>query len=92
MADWNRPESGAAGGGDMVALVEYMARALVDDPDQVEVTRAAERGSTVVLELRVAPDDMGRVIGKGGRVANAMRALVRVVAAREGRRAQLEIG
>jgi predicted RNA-binding protein YlqC (UPF0109 family) len=75
----------------MKELVEYMARALVDQVDEVRVTETEDSGGTVVLELHVAPDDMGRVIGKGGRVANAMRALVRVMAAREGKRAQLEI-
>ncbi len=75
----------------MQALIEYMAKALVDDPAQVQVSEVENRGSLVVFELRVAQDDMGRVIGKGGRVANAMRALLRVVGAREGKRVQLEI-
>ncbi len=75
----------------MHALIEYMARSLVDDPAQVQVTEVENRGALVMYELHVAPDDMGRVIGKNGRVANAMRALVRVVAAREGKRVQLEI-
>ncbi|HVO43991.1 MAG TPA: KH domain-containing protein [Aggregatilineales bacterium] len=71
-------------------LVEYIARALVDHPDAVEVTQSSGH-SAVVVELRVAPDDMGRVIGKSGRVANAIRALLRVAAARDGRRITLEI-
>ncbi len=75
----------------MQGLIEYMAKALVDDPTQVQVSEVENRGSLVVFELRVAQDDMGRVIGKGGRVANAMRALLRVVGAREGKRVQLEI-
>lgn len=74
----------------MKELVEYMAKALVDDPDRVSVTEVVT-GSEVILELRVGPGDMGRVIGRGGRVVNAMRALVQMTAARQARRAQLEI-
>ncbi len=74
----------------MKELVEYMAKALVDDPDRVLVTESVT-GSDVLLELRVGPGDMGRVIGRGGRVVNAMRALVQMTAARQARRAQLEI-
>jgi predicted RNA-binding protein YlqC (UPF0109 family) len=71
-------------------LVEYMAKLLVDNPDQVEVIEVNATRS-VILELRVAKEDMGRVIGKNGRVANAMRTLLRVAAAKEGKRAILEI-
>jgi predicted RNA-binding protein YlqC (UPF0109 family) len=71
-------------------FLEYAVRSIVDDPSQVRVTEI-EGASMIVYELCVAPEDMGRVIGKGGRVANAMRALLRVVAARQGRRATLEI-
>jgi predicted RNA-binding protein YlqC (UPF0109 family) len=74
----------------MKDLVEYVAKSLVDDPAAVEVTET-RNGSTVVLELRVAPDDMGRVIGKSGRVANAIRVLLRVLAAEQGQRVTLEI-
>jgi predicted RNA-binding protein YlqC (UPF0109 family) len=74
----------------MKEFIEYIVRSLVDDPSQVRVTEI-EGSNTVIFELRVAPEDMGRVIGKGGRVANAMRTLLRVVAARQGRRATLEI-
>jgi predicted RNA-binding protein YlqC (UPF0109 family) len=74
----------------MREFIEYIVRSLVDDPSQVRVTEI-EGSNTVIFELRVAPEDMGRVIGKGGRVANAMRTLLRVVAARQGRRATLEI-
>ena len=74
----------------MKDLIEYIATSLVDDPSQVKVSEVQGTNSTV-LELRVAPGDMGRVIGRGGRVANAMRALVRVVAAKEGKRVTLEI-
>ncbi len=74
----------------MKELVEYIAKALVDDPAQVSVAEV-ETGVDVLLELRVAREDMGRVIGKQGRVANAIRALVQVCAVREAKRAQLEI-
>jgi predicted RNA-binding protein YlqC (UPF0109 family) len=74
----------------MKELVEYMAQALVDDPSQVSVTEVAT-GPDLVLELRVGPGDMGRVIGRQGRVVNAMRTLVQLCAARDARRAQLEI-
>ena len=74
----------------MKELVEYIAKSLVDDPSQVNVTEIT--GSTsIILELRVAPDDMGRVIGRNGRVANAMRTLLKVQAAKQGKRVTLEI-
>jgi predicted RNA-binding protein YlqC (UPF0109 family) len=71
-------------------LVEYIALSLVDDPSQVNV-RQDRGGNRVRLELRVAKEDMGRVIGKGGRVANAVRTLLRVAAAREGRQVVLDV-
>ena len=74
----------------MEELIGYMARSLVDDPTQVDIHKY-QRGSMVTYELTVAQEDMGRVIGKGGRVATAMRALVRVAAAREGIRVSLDI-
>lgn len=74
----------------MKELVEFIATSLVDDPTQVSVTQV-RRGSQAVLKLEVAKEDMGRVIGKSGRVANAMRILLRVAAAQEGRRATLDI-
>jgi predicted RNA-binding protein YlqC (UPF0109 family) len=74
----------------MKELIEYMAKALVDDPDSVRVEEI-EGTSATIYELRVAPEDMGRVIGKQGRVANAMRTLLRAAAARQGRRVTLEI-
>lgn len=75
---------------DLQTLVEYIAKNLVDDPNQVKVD-VTESASAVTLELHVAPADMGRVIGKGGKIANAIRTLVRVSAAREGKRVNLEI-
>jgi predicted RNA-binding protein YlqC (UPF0109 family) len=74
----------------MKELVEYIAKSLVDDPSQVQVTEHS-RGNSTTLELEVAQEDMGRVIGKNGRVANAMRVLVRVVAAKQGQRVTLDI-
>lgn len=74
----------------MKDLVEYLAKALVDEPDQVAVTEVVT-GPDVLLELRVAPGDMGRIIGRNGKVIGAIRALVQVCAAREARRAELEL-
>ena len=75
----------------MKELIEYIAKALVDDPSQVYVEEIGG-ARPIVYQLHVAPGDMGRVIGKRGRVANAIRALLRVVAVRNGKRAVLEIG
>ena len=74
----------------MKELVEYIAKALVDDPEAVSVTEHHRR-SSVVLELRVASGDMGRVIGKDGRVANAVRTLLRINAVKVGKRITLDI-
>jgi predicted RNA-binding protein YlqC (UPF0109 family) len=74
----------------MKELVEFIAKSLVDDPSQVYVSEI-EGESSVILELRVGPEDMGRVIGKGGRTVNAMRTLIRVLAAKQGKRVTLEI-
>jgi len=71
-------------------LVEYIARSLVNDPTEVHVAEV-RGGATVHLELQVAKEDMGRVIGKNGRVANAIRALLEVAAAQEGKRFTLDI-
>lgn len=74
----------------MQDLIEYIALSLVDDPLQVRVSQY-RRGPNVDIRLQVAKEDMGRVIGKHGRVANSMRTLLRVAAAREGKRASLDI-
>lgn len=74
----------------MKDLIEAIAKQLVDDPSQVYVSEI-EEGGRVRIELKVAKEDMGRVIGKGGRVANSIRVLLRVAAAREGKRATLDI-
>jgi uncharacterized protein len=73
-----------------VELVEYVAKSLVDDPDAVSV-EMIEDGNERVIELHVAEDDMGKVIGRNGSVAKAMRTLLKVVAAREGEPISLEI-
>jgi hypothetical protein len=73
----------------MRELVEYMAKSLVDHPEQVRVKES--QGRETVIHLRVAPEDIGRVIGKSGRVANAMRTLLRVAAIRQGKRVTLDI-
>ena len=73
-----------------VDLVEYVAKSLVDDPDAVKVEVVEEQGGTVI-EPRVADDDMGKVIGRNGSVAKALRTLLKVTAAREGEPITLEI-
>jgi len=74
----------------MAALLEYLARQLVDEPDEVRVERVDE-DDTVVLRLHVAQEDLGKVIGRQGRIARALRTIVRAGSAREQRRVQLEI-
>jgi len=71
-------------------LLEYLAKALVDSPDEVRVV-ATETETTVVLELSVAKDDVGMVIGKQGRSARALRTIVKASAVRDGKRAIVEI-
>ncbi len=77
-------------GGDMRVLVEQIARALVDEPEQVSVQASGDEQSTV-LELRVAPGDMGKVIGKQGRTARSIRTLLGVAGLKANRRVTLEI-
>ncbi|GAB4475205.1 MAG: KH domain-containing protein [Anaerolineales bacterium] len=74
----------------MKSLIEYVVKALVDYPEAVDV-QEFRKGSSVNIALHVAKDDMGRVIGKNGRVANALRILLRVAAARQGLRATLDV-
>ena len=74
----------------MRELIEFLARRLVDQPDDVTVEEAEEDGA-LVLRLRVAPDDVGKVIGRQGRLARALRTIVRAGSVREGRRVVLEI-
>ena len=74
----------------MKEVLEYLAQALVDEPDSVEVTEVNGERS-VILQLRVAPDDMGKVIGKRGRTVKAMRSLVRAAGSRQGVTTLVEI-
>ena len=74
----------------MAELLEYLARQLVDDPDAVRV-ETADEDDAIVLRLYVAGDDVGKVIGRQGRIARALRTVVRASAARERRRVLLEI-
>jgi hypothetical protein len=71
-------------------LIEEIAKFLVNDPGAV-IVREIEGATATIYELSVAPDDMGRIIGKQGRVANAIRTILRVIAVREGKRVTLEI-
>jgi len=73
-----------------VELIEFVAKSLVDDPDAVRVQSHEEDGGQVI-ELTVAEDDMGKVIGRNGSVAKALRTLLKVTAARDGEPVQLEI-
>jgi predicted RNA-binding protein YlqC (UPF0109 family) len=72
-------------------LLDFLARSLVENPDSVEVTEVEEIDGEVVLELEVADDDLGRVIGRGGRVANALRAVMKAAATREEKRVVVDI-
>ena len=74
----------------MAELLAHLARQLVDDPDAVSVEEVRQEGATV-LQLRVATDDVGKVIGRQGRIARALRAIVRASGARSHRRVVLEI-
>jgi uncharacterized protein len=83
--------AGAERRGAVVAeIVEYLARRLVDEPDAVRVDQV-DRADAIILQLWVAPDDVGKVIGRQGRIARALRTVVRATAARNERRVMLEI-
>ena len=82
--------NGAGAPSPLRAVVEVVARALVDQPDAVRVTESQRRGMTV-LELSTAPGDMGKIIGRQGRTAAALRTLVSVTAEKHGQKAQLDI-
>jgi hypothetical protein len=73
-----------------VEMLTYIAKSLVDNPDSVSISEVEEDGETV-LELRVHPDDMGKVIGKRGRTAKAIRTMVKAAATREGTSTSVEI-
>jgi predicted RNA-binding protein YlqC (UPF0109 family) len=74
----------------MKELIEYIAKTLASKPEDVKVTQTEEEGR-VILRLEVAPEDKGKIIGRQGRVAQAMRVLLRVAAVKNGTRALLEI-
>ena len=74
----------------MKELLEYLARALVDNPDAVSVD-VVEGEKSMILQLRVDPDDVGKVIGKQGRIAKSIRTLVKASAVKEGKKAMVEI-
>ncbi len=71
-------------------LIEYIAKSLVDNPDQVSV-QSIDGEKSVILELRVSPEDIGKVIGKQGRIAKSIRTLLSATSARSGKRVVLEI-
>ncbi len=74
----------------MKELVEYIAKSLVDNPEEVEV-KEVEGERSIIIELKVAPDDMGKVIGKQGKIAKSIRTLTRAAATKEGKRVVVEI-
>ena len=75
----------------MEDLLAYLARAIVDDPDSVSVDSFEEEDGTIVLELRVAEDDAGKVIGRGGRTVAALRTVVKASSVKEGRRVLVDV-
>lgn len=74
----------------MGELVEFIAKALVDNPDEVSVNEV-EGSQSIIIELKVAPDDMGRIIGKQGRIAKAIRTVVKAAAIKDNKRVVVEI-
>jgi uncharacterized protein len=72
-------------------LLEFLTRSLVENPDAVQVSETEEIDGEVVLEVEVADDDLGRVIGRGGRVANALRSVMKAAATREDKRVVVDI-
>ncbi len=75
----------------MKELLEYLTRGLVGSPDEVQITEVQEDDGTLVLELSVAPDDYGSVIGRGGRTASALRTVIKAAAAQDERRVFVDI-
>jgi predicted RNA-binding protein YlqC (UPF0109 family) len=75
----------------MKELLEYLVRGLVDQPDAVEVSEVNEDDGTLVLELSVAPEDYGSIIGRGGRTASALRTVIKGAAVKDGRRVFVDI-
>ena len=75
----------------MIELIEYMAKELVDLPEEVTVTKVQNNEEGIVMELRVASEDMGKVIGKNGRIAKALRSIINAVAKKDNLNIQLSI-
>ncbi|MBA3437129.1 MAG: KH domain-containing protein [Thermoleophilaceae bacterium] len=75
----------------MESLLAYLARALVDEPGQVEVESFEEEDGTIVLELSVAEEDAGKVIGRGGRTVSALRTLVKAASVKQNRRVLVDV-
>ena len=75
----------------MDALVEYLARSLVDEPDEVSVESFEEDDGTVVYEIEVAEGDVGKIIGRGGRTVNALRTVVKAASAKSGHRILVDV-
>src|ERR1019366_5947669 len=94
-ADRHGPQAGEHAGHPlaiaMKELLEYLARRVVDSPDEVEITEVQEDDGTLVLELSVAPDDYGSVIGRGGRTASALRTVIKAAAVKDKRRVFVDI-
>ncbi len=76
---------------DLSELLEYLAEGLVDDPDEVSVEQFEEDDGTILLELAVADDDYGKVIGRGGRTAQALRTVLKAAGTRDGQRVLVDI-
>ena len=74
-----------------VDVLDFIARNLVDNPDDVEINETTDDDGQLVLELRVHPDDMGKVIGKRGRTAKAIRTMIKAASTRDGQQATVEI-
>lgn len=75
----------------MVSLVETIAKSLVEHPEQVVVSEAGEKDGSVVIELKVAPEDMGKVIGRQGRIAKALRTVVKAASVKQNKKVVVEI-
>ncbi len=75
----------------MKEVLEIIAKALVDNPEQVNITEIDNEDSSITLELRVAESDMGKVIGKQGRIAKALRTVVKAAASRENKKVSVDI-
>ncbi|MFV0502666.1 MAG: KH domain-containing protein [Lachnospirales bacterium] len=75
----------------MEETLVFMAKKLVDNPEEVSVIREVKEDNTIVLKLRVAQEDMGKVIGKQGKIAKAMRSIIKVIAIRENQRVVVDI-